>query len=199
MKHILVSTILTVISMQPALADSCQETFVRLLVDGNGDGPVKIHVTQEMKGGPTTKNIFYQAAPGHWMTEMVDPADQAWVLTYDNVMYTSSDKGETWDKVRELDSESNQDNAKADLKANAATAKNASCGQEDLDGVMHDVVEADFETLQAFKTKNHYKYWVNPETGYIAKVIYAMKGEGFESVSTQSIEAAPDLVLPTPE
>jgi hypothetical protein len=199
MKRILVTSILAIFSTQPVLADSCQETFVRLLIEGNGDGPVKIHVTQEMKGAPATKNYFYQAAPGHWMTQMIDPDNQPWVLTYDDVMYTSSNKGETWDKLRELDSGSNQDSAKEDLKANAATARNASCGTEDLDGVMHDVVEADFETLQAFKTENHYKYWVNPETGYIAKVIYAMKGEGFESVTTQSLEAAPDLVLPTPE
>lgn len=199
MKRIVITGILAIASIQPALAESCQETFVRLLTEGNGDGPVTIHATQEMKGAAASENYFYQAAPGHWMTEMIDPDTQPWVLAYDNVMYTSSDKGQSWDKLRDFDSSGNQDSAKADLKTNAATARNASCRKEDLDGITHDVVEADFDTLQNFKTENHFTYWVNPETGFIAKAVYAMKGEGFESVTTQLIESTPDLELPTPD
>mgnify|MGYP000719459463 CR=1 FL=1 len=199
MKRALFAGFLAVMSAQPALAETCQETFVRLLIDGNGDGPVKIHVTQEIKGAPTTKNYFYQVTPGHWMTEMIEPASQPWVLTWDDVMYTSADKGGTWTKLRDMDSAGNQDQARKNQEENAATARDAACATEEIDGVTYDVVEATYDTLQNFKTENHNKYWVNPETGFIAKAVYEMKGEGFESVTTQLIEPAPDLELPTPD
>jgi hypothetical protein len=184
---------------QSAEADACEERFVRLLLDGNGNGPVKIHVTQEIKGAPVTENWFYQVSPGHWMTEMVTPADQPWVLTYDDAMYTSSDKGGTWTKLRDLDSDANADSAKANMMENAETARNAACGTEELDGVAYETVQADYDTLQNFKSENHHKYWVHPDTGFIAKAVYELKAENFESMTTQLIEAAPDLVLPTPD
>ncbi len=62
-----------------------------------------------------------------------------------------------------------------------------------IDGVMYEVIEADFDTLQNFKTENHFKYWVNPETRWIFKATYKMKGSGFESFTTQFPEAVPDL------
>jgi len=188
-----------ILAASPASAETCEEIFVRLLTEGNGDGPVKIHVTQDIKGAPATTNYFYQASPGHWMTEMIDPAGQPWVLTYDDAMYTSADEGQTWKKLRDLDSGGNADAAKETMKANAATTRNAVCGEEDLNGVAYDVVEADFDMLQGSKTENHHKYWVNPQNGFIDKAVYEMKGAGFESITTQVIEPAPDLDLPTPE
>ena len=203
MKHILeaaaVAVLLTSVATRPATADACEERFVRLLVDGNDSGPVKIHVTQEIKGAPVTENWFYQVSPGHWMTEIITPAGQPWVLTYDDVMYTSPDKGETWTKLRDLNSDANADGAKADLMENAETARNAACGTDELDGVAYETVEADYDTLQNFKSENHHKYWVHPDTGFIAKAVYELKAESFESLTTQLIEAVPDLTLPTPE
>lgn len=198
MRRVFVTGMLAIIAVQPASAETCQETFVRLLVEGNGDGPVKIHATQEIKGAPASTNYFYQAAPGHWMTEMIEPANQPWVLAHDDVMYTSADKGKTWTKLRDMDSAGNEDQARKNLEENAATARNAACGTEQIDGATYDVVEADYDTLQNFKTENHNKYWVDPQSGFIARAIYEMKGQGFESVTTQLIEAAPGLELPTP-
>lgn len=198
MKSFAVAAILISASSISALAESCHEKFVRLMVDGNGAEPAKIHVTQEIKGGATSINYFYQAGDGHWMTEMIEPANQDWVLTYDNTMFTSSDKGTSWKKLRTLDG-GQPDAARKNREENATTTKNAACGAEDLNGVAHETVEADFETLQNFKTENHYKYWVNRETGKITKATYQMKGSGFESFTTQLIEPAPGLELPTPK
>ena len=180
----------------PASADTCRDRFVRLLVEGNGDGAVKIHVTQEIKGAPASQNWFYQQAPGHWMTEMIEPAGQPWVLTHDNVMYTSSDEGESWTKLRDLDSD--PDAARAQMEENAQTARKEVCGNEELDGVVYETVEADYDSLQGFKSENHHRYWVHPETGFIVRAVYHLKSENFESMTTQRIEAAPDLQLPTP-
>ena len=199
MKSTVFATLFLVASFDYGMAESCHDTFVRLLLDGNGDDPVKIHVMQKIKGAPTMTNYFYQAEPGHWQTEVIDPAGQDWVLTWNNTMYTSSDKGKSWKKLRTVDSENDRKLARKNMQENARTVENAVCGEEALGGVMHDTVEADFETLQNFKTENHHKYWLAKENGYIAKAVYQVKGKGFESVTTQQLEPAPDLTLPTPE
>lgn len=182
----------------PVSAETCRETFVRLLTDKAEKGPVKIYVTQEIKGGPTTKNYNYQAEPGHWMTEMIEPADMMWSLVYDNAMYTSTDKGKTWTKVRTMDSSENEASTENTMAEAAKTVANESCGEEEIDGVMHQTVEADYE-IPAYQTKHHQKYWVHPETGWISKAVTETSQQGFASVSTQVIEKAPDLELPTLE
>ncbi|WP_155983445.1 hypothetical protein [Nitratireductor aquibiodomus] len=183
---------------QPGFAEDCRDRFTRLLIHGNGDGPVKIHVTQEIVGGPTTTNYFHQTEAGHWMTEMIEPENSPWVLTYDNVMYTSQDKGKTWTELRALDTRNNQADAKDGLREDAKTAKNVVCGKETLEDAVHDTVEADYSS-QRGTTEIHAKFWVDQKSGYIAKTFYHMKNDGFESMTTQLIEPAPDLLLPVPE
>ena len=195
-KPVIVAALLASAAAFPASAETCREQFIRLLVEGNGDGAVKIHVTQEIKGAPASQNWFYQQMPGHWMTEMIEPAGQPWVLTHNDIMYTSSDNGESWTKLRALDSD--PDAARAQMEENAQTARNEICGNEELDGVAYDTVEADYDSLQGFKSENHHKYWVHPGTGFIAKAVYNLKAANFESTTTQLIEVAPDLDLPTP-
>jgi hypothetical protein len=182
-----------------AQADACLDRFKSILINGNGDEPVKIHAIQAIKGAPETTNNFYMRGPDHWMTEMLDPAGQPWVLAYNNVMYTSADQGKSWTKLREMDSAQNKDAALEARKENAETAKNAACGQEELDGVTYDTVEADYRVVQALKTDNHNKYWLDTESGYIAKAIYHVKADNFESTITQTMEPAPDLTLPMPK
>lgn len=186
-------------STQPGLADPCKEKFAQLLIHGNGDQPAIIRITSEPKGGQVSKNDFFFKTTGHWMTVMTEPANQPRTLAYNNKMYTSSDGGKTWKKVREMNSEQNRLNNIKNQEANAKTVKNAVCGEEMLDGVLHDTVEADFDTVQQYKSSNHYKYWVNRDTGRITKSTYDTKTSNYESFTTQLIEAAPDLTLPTPE
>ncbi len=186
-------------TLEVASAKSCREKFVELLTKGNAEGPVKIHATQEIVGGPTTTNYFYQLETGHWMTEMIEPANQAWVLTYNDTMFTSNDKGETWQKLRELDSSANAENTNQNLLENAATTREEVCGSEEIDGVTYSTVEATYDHLQNFKTENRHKYWVDPDTGWIARAYYHIKATGFESKTTQLISKAPDLQLPKPE
>lgn len=199
MRPAIAAAALLLASVQPGLSETCHETFVRHMIGGNDKGPVKIHVVQDIVGGSKSTNHFFQMSTGHWMTQMIDPANQPWTLTYNNTMYTSADKGKSWKKIRSFESQAQGEIALKNRKENAKTVKNAACGEEVLDGVMHDVVEAEFNTLQNFATENHFKYWVNRDTGWISKADYRMKGKGFESFSTQIIEAAPDLTLPTPE
>ncbi|MCB1492982.1 MAG: hypothetical protein KDJ77_14495 [Rhodobiaceae bacterium] len=198
MRKIVAAAIVLLATNQTGMAETCEETFARLLVHGNGEGPVRIHIVQEVKGGQTSTNEFLMVNDGHWMTRMIDPAS-GWYLTYDNVMYQSQDEGKSWTKVRDVDSAGDKAASIRNLEENATTTANAVCGEEDLDGAMHDTVEADFDTLQAFKTHNHYKYWVDRQSGLIVKATYETRGEGFESFTTQTPVPAPDLTLPVPD
>ena len=193
------ASIIFMASIQPGLAESCQEKFAQLLIHGNGPHPVTTRITSEPKGGKVSRNDFFFKTTGHWMTVMTEPANQPITLAYKNNMYTSSDKGKSWKKIREMDSEKNRLDNIRNQQANAKTIQNAACGEEMFDGVMHDTVEADFDTVQQYKSSNHYKYWVNRETGWIPKVTFTSKSSGYESFTTQLVEKTPDLQLPTPE
>lgn len=194
----LAATILLLMAMAlPAAAETCREKFVRLFTDRKQE-PVKIHVTQEMKGGMTTKNFNYQNGRGDWMTEMIEPKTLPWTLVSNNVMYTSADQGKTWVKVRTLDSAQDPEAAKASLREAAATAKNVACGTDQLNGIPHETVEADY-VYPKYKTQHHDKFWVNTKTGRIGKSTTWTKQGAFESTVIQIIEPAPDLKLPTPK
>ncbi len=182
-----------------ASAETCEEKFIRLLVDGNGDGAVKIQVTQEIKGGMTSETEMLQAEQGHWLTKTISPANQPWILIYNDVMYTSADEGTTWSKLREMNSMHNAETARENRLADAQTTHDAVCGEEELDGVMIDTVEATYEVVQNFKSTNRNKYWLNRNTGMIVQVTYDLKADNFESFTTQKLEPAPGLELPKPE
>ncbi len=186
-------------AVQSANAETCEETFARLYLGGNGEKPVKIHVTQEIKCNKPSINEFYYAKLGHWMTKMIDPANQGWSLGYNNALFTSADKGKTWKRVSAMDSQKNKETQDKNKRDNAKTVKNASCAEEDLGGVAHQTVEADFKSLHGSKSDNRFKYWVNKDAGQITKATYHIKQTGFESFTTQLIEPAGDLKLPEPK
>lgn len=196
MRFVLASVLLLA-AIQPSVAETCHEKFVRLFTERNGKGPVKIHVTQEIKGGPTTTNYNYQNGTGHWMTEAIEPANMPWSLVYDNTMFASSDRGKTWVRIRKLDSQQRAGDVEKDLQDTVATVKNAACGSQDLDGVAHETVAADY-AYPKYNSEHRDTYWVNPATGWIAKSTTETRQAGFESSTTQLMEPAPGLLLPTP-
>ncbi len=167
------------------------------MTDRAAKEPTKIMVTQQIKGGAKTVNWNHQDGKGNWLTEMIEPANAQWSMGLNNVLYTSTDKGETWTKVRDMgDQNSAHENA---LKERSATVKNAKCDKADLDGVVHETVEAEYKMLGAFEAVGYDKFWVNPATGYVPRLETIMKSTAFESFVEQVLEPAPKLVLPTPE
>lgn len=195
--RLILSILLLVGCIETAAAETCQEKFIRLFTDRNGKGPVKIHVTQEVKGGPTTKNYNYQTGTGDWMSEMIEPATMQWTLVRGDVMYSSSDQGKSWKKIREMEA-AQQGSANNGLSETAKTVTNAACGNEDLNGAKHDTVEADYAMPQ-MGTKYHEKFWVNPANGWISKSTLKTEHPSFQSFVTQLMEPAPDLKLPDPK
>ena len=181
----------------PALSETCQEKFVRVMTERDTTTPVKIHVTQEIVGGMKSTNWNLQDGKGNWRTEMIDPETMAWSMTVDNIFYSSGDKGTTWTKVREMDAGASPEAVAATLVERAKTVRNAECGEEELDGKAHETVAAEYDMQGGYVV--HDKYWIDPGTGYIPKLETKMKGSGFESFTTQLIEPAPGLTIEKPE
>lgn len=184
-------------SVAVAAADACQDRFTELYMALDQGVPTKALNTTEFKGSPPMTNEFHYLNDGHHMTVPISPP-QARTLTYENVMYQSSDEGATWTKVRDLDASQNAEGAIAAKAENAKTIRNAACGEEDLNGVAVDTVAADLTVSQGMVTENRYTYFVRRDDGFIVKAIYDTKAPNFEMKVTQEIEKAPDLELPTP-
>ena len=200
MKHsLLAAAVLALVpGAQPAVADACLDRFVKILTDVSEKGPVKIHVTQQYKGAPETENVHYSLSGDHWMTQMLKPANAPWSLGYKGALFTSSDKGKTWRKMRAMPMPTPEERLKA-LKKSAKTARNTKCGTEMLDGAIYDTVEGDYTFSGGMKIEYHHKYWITPDTGFIRKAVYTFRSRAISGQVTQFIEKAPGLTLPKPE
>ena len=171
---------------------------MRILVERNSSEPVKIHATQKITGGMESKNWNYQDGSGNWMSKSIEPENLPWSLVQGKTMYSSTDKGKSWKKVRTIDAAQSPAETKELLRERAKTARNAKCGNEDLDGVSYEVVEGTYDMLGQFNAEVKDKFWVHPETGYIPKLETRMKTKTFESYTLQLVEPAPNLKLPKP-
>ncbi len=182
----------------PAAADACLDRFVKILTDVSEKGPVKIHVTQQYKGAPATESVHLGLSGDHWMTQMLKPANAPWSLGYKGALFTSSDKGRTWRKVRAMPMPTPEERLKA-LKKSTKTARNAKCGTETLDGATYDTVEGDYTFQGNMKIEYRHKYWLDPSSDFIRKAVYTFRSRAISGQTTQLIEKAPGLTLPTPE
>jgi len=182
---------------QNALANDCQQEFISLMKDRTAKEPTKILVTQQIKDGPKTINWNYQDAKGNWLSEMVEPENAHWSMGLNNVLYSSADKGATWNKIREMEDQNEMHQKSLDERA--ATVENAQCGETEFEGVAHKTIEADYKMLGSFNADIHDKFWVNAKTGYVSRLETNMKSTSFESFVIQELEPAPDLTMPNPE
>lgn len=180
-----------------ASAETCEEKFTRLLVEGNGEGPVKLIATQGMKGGMKTVNEFRMDGEGNWITEMIDPPTMPWSMVRDDVMYTSADQGESWTKVREVESEANSENARAALRADASTARDVSCSSETMDGGIVETVSGTYtsSTLQGAEVTNA---WFLTADGWIARHTSFIKAPSYEMEIEQVLEQVESVEIPSP-
>lgn len=196
MRTTIVAVALLLISAAPGRSDTCAEKFTRVLTGYENKMPVKSHIVSEMKGQPPSENDFLSVSWQHYMTKTTKGP---WYLTYDGTMFQSSDEGKSWTKVRSFDKDKTRAAGMATVKAQAGTVRNAVCGEEALDGVAHDTMEADTTNLTPQKFEIHTKYWVNRKTGFVSKTITRMTAPTYEIHTTQISSPADGLTLPVPE
>lgn len=194
----LIPALLSLASM--VQADACHDRFTALLVEGNDKmGPTLIHITQEIVGGETSLTDHHSDGDGNGMSEAIDPANHPWSLFVGDKMYMSNDKGATWSFLSTFDSESARENNKIATAKDALTARDLSCGEETLNGIVHEVTEGTYTSSVIAGADIYEKLWVVPKTRWISKSYRHVMMDSFESKTTQVIETHPNLDLPNPE
>ncbi|MBX3513044.1 MAG: hypothetical protein KIT15_11915 [Xanthobacteraceae bacterium] len=181
----------------PALADACKDKFIAVLTNYANTRATVSQNTQQMKGAALNKSEFLWAAPGHYLHKATDPKGP-WYLTYDGAMYQSDDEGKNWKKIRTFDKTQQQAGADDNVKKQAASARNAQCGEDTLNGIKHETVEAETD-LPNQKVRVHTKYWVNrADKNFVTRAETRMTGDGYEIFTTQLSKPEPSLKLPKP-
>lgn len=185
------------LSPQLALAETCEERFASLLVEGNGDVPVEITITQEIVGGMKSTNLFRSNGHKQWMSEMIDPPNLPWSMVRDNVMYSSSDQGKSWSKVRDVDSEKEFANSRAMLEKDAATIRDVNCAEDTIDGETFEHVTGTYTSsaMQGAEAVN--AYWVNAD-GWIARHTSKIDSPSFKMNYEQVLEKRDSVDIPAP-
>ncbi|MFN0262704.1 hypothetical protein ACKTEK_02385 [Tepidamorphus sp. 3E244] len=184
----------------PAMAEECAGKVARLMVEWTEfrePTVSKMEVVTEGQG--KTHSEFAQSAWDHYLYKPTEPAGGPWYLTHDGTMYQSTDEGGSWVALHSFDKQDTREKNIASVEAQAQTVENAVCGEETLDGVAHETLEADTHMSEPTEVHTHAKYWVNKETGFVSKSIITMQQPGFQSTTTQVASPAPDLTLPLPE
>ncbi|MFZ1813063.1 MAG: hypothetical protein WBO55_05290 [Rhizobiaceae bacterium] len=186
-------------TLAPAIAETCEEKFARLEVDGNSSNtPVRLTITTQTPGGQITKNYHYSDEDHNGMTEMIDPVDMAWSLFIGNDMYVSNDKGKSWTHMNTWDKEKSTADRKAQTRADMATASGITCGEEELDGTKFDTVEGAYKSTMLQGANRWVKFWVSQSDGEIVRTDDVTDSAAGQYKSTQLIEPWPDFELPKP-
>jgi hypothetical protein len=181
----------------PAHAEACRERFVRYLV-GTPDGPPgQARIVIQM--GPTSfENEFLFLSQDHNLYRPIRPAGQPWILVHDGARHQSTDQGRTWSRLQSFDRLEARAQAVAAVRAQAETAKDVRCGEEQLDGVMHDTFEATLAVPGGDGAESRNRYWVARGTAAATRTISTSSMDGMTMVTTQDWKPSSQLTLPKP-
>lgn len=199
MRKTIVAVVLLAGSGHAALADACADKFVQVMTHSQKMKPAQARIVTRMKGQPDSENEFLSVSVDHFMVKPIKP-EGPWYLTHDGVRYQSSDEGKTWQKQQSFDkAQAIADGIKL-AKAQAATVRNAVCGEEMLDGVKHETLEADTTNAAPVKFDIHTRYWVDRgHDNFVTRSDTTIKTGSYESLTIQTWKRADGLTLPKPE
>lgn len=185
---------------QVAAAETCGEKLSRLMIEWlEPRAPATALMRVETKDQGTTVTRFLHLDADRYMVEAVEPADAPWYLTIEGTTWQSADGGANWTKAYSFNAEETRARNAESVRKQAASVENAVCGTEEIDGVMHDTIEADMSNPPPAAFQIHATYWINQETGFVTRTQSRMTMDAFESTTTQEWTPAPDLVLPSPQ
>lgn len=200
MRILLLSAAILVAANPAARADACKDRFIENRMASLAAPPPGIgHIVSQTKGGQATENEYWSAAWDHGLFKPIKPANMPWTLTYKGAMYNSTDAGKSWKKVHSFDADKQRAQNNETVKKQLGSAKNVVCGEEEIDGVVHDTFETDQENNEHAHFTTHDKYWVDRKTGYVVKSTTLLKQGNIEMFTTQNWTHRPGLELPVPE
>lgn len=184
--------------VQTAIADTCLEAFVQAWTKPRpSTGFVKIHITSQIAGQKPTSNYnISDLATGDWLTQMIDPPNMPWSMAMGKAMYVSNDKGKSWKKVRDLEEGHSPEAVRRQVAENMKSAKNAKCGTEEINGLPHETVEAEYIAQGNILMKD--KSWLHPKTKGIVKSESLMRQGKFEIKNIQVVVYLTEFNFPKP-
>lgn len=183
---------------QAAAANDCAARIAGLLTGSLDPQPTRARIVTETKGQPAVENEMLMRSWEHYLYKPVSPQGP-WLLTFDGVTYQSADEGGSWTKAYEFDKEETRRTGIAMVEGQAASIRNAVCGEEKIDGVVYDTLRAAMTNPPPHTFEISSQYWVEKATGFVARAETLMKSESFESLTRQNWQPAPDLELPLPK
>ncbi len=162
-------------------------------------GPIRLHIFQE-SAGYKSEGYFYGPGDGSGdgMSEPVEPKNGMWSLFRNKKMWFSND-GKTWKFGRVMDEASQPEAYKQTIIKDLETAANTACGEEDINGVAHEVVQGEYVNSMSQNALTRMKYWVRKDNGFISKSETSSNSAGGKFYALQYAEPWPDLKLPDPE
>lgn len=194
----LIALAATPLAAGAARADACADRFVAVLTGFDKPRPVESRLVNQMKGQQPTENDFLSASPDHYLVRMTKPKGP-WYLTHDGAMYQSDDDGKSWKKLRSFDKDKQKATNRENVQRQAATVRNAACGEATLDGVKHETLEADTTNTTPTAFEIHTKYWVNRADGnFVTRSETRMVTQAYEVFTVQTSKPAEGLKLPVP-
>lgn len=189
---------ITVFSAQATPADQCREAVINIMTSREAKGPSKSRGISVVGNQKPMISYHLNNGSGDWMTQVVEPSTMPWSLAVGNIMYTSSDNGKSWKRVRELNDPGHDPReVQRQRDATVRASRNHACGFEDIDGVRHQKLEADLAYIEMNMTTRE-TLWLHPETRRVVKSHIVMRTPGMETSVTQFIEYMSEIILPDP-
>jgi len=179
-----------------AHAEECDALFLRLMVDGNPELPVVIEVRQSFNGAPATVTRHSANAVGDWLSAPVDPATLPWSMQRGEVMYQSTDGGQTWSEFGRFTVEQ-REAARKTMLHEAETRHDVACSTETRDGVTYQLVEGRYTANSQQDAQMFLRYWLEDD-GWIALHEMQVRAAAYDLDVTQVLQRVAQVNLPTP-
>lgn len=183
-------------SAQPAApaANPCKAGFDAYMLANMTGSPGVGRIFSGPVGGKQVESEYTYLGPDHGMYRPINPATGMWVLSWKNARYSSTDGGKTWKRISSRDPASERAEGIKIHKKLIASARNHACGQETIEGVVHDRYAVDVDEPSV----SHNTYWISRKTGKATKSTFVTKAGGRDYITTQYWKPAGETQLPKP-
>ncbi|MCL1627655.1 MULTISPECIES: hypothetical protein [Roseinatronobacter] len=189
--------VIALVLLAPAAnAEDCDALFLRLMVEGNPEVPVVIEATQSFNGAPPTITRHSADETGDWLSEAVEPAALPWSMQRGDVMYQSTDGGQSWSELGRFTAEQ-REAGREKLRQDSETRHDIACGTDTRDGARYQLVEGRYTANSQQDAQMFLRYWLDDD-GWIALHEMQVRAAAYDLDVTQVLRRVESVKLPTP-